>query len=93
MIENELKNYGKADIRGSRWIQIYARRPLEVYYLGIDKCVPIIESEKKNNIQYETKSSVSNDLITNVLHYASYILNKPYTQDFNHQQPMILIGV
>ncbi len=64
MIENELKNYGKADIRGSRWIQIYARRPLrEVYYLGIDKCVPIIESEKKNNIQYET-SSVSNDLIT-----------------------------
>ncbi|EAY3691417.1 AAA family ATPase, partial [Salmonella enterica subsp. enterica serovar Infantis] len=62
MIENELKNYGKADIRGSRWIQIYARRPLrEVYYLGIDKCVPIIESEKKNNIQYET-SSVSNDL-------------------------------
>ena len=36
----------------------------EVYYLGvIDKCVPIIESEKNNNIQYET-SSVSNDLIT-----------------------------
>ncbi|EFE3358115.1 ATP-binding protein [Escherichia coli] len=48
MIENELKNYGKADIRGSRWIQIYARRPLrEVYYLGIDKCVPIIESENE----------------------------------------------
>lgn len=42
MIENELKNYGKADIRGSRWIQIYARRPLrEVYYLGIDKCVHV----------------------------------------------------
>ena len=86
MIENELKNYGKADIRGSRWIQIYARRPLrEVYYLGIDKCVPIIESEK-NNIQYET-SSVSNDLITNILHYASYILNKPYTSFNQHQQP------
>ncbi|ELT2593274.1 AAA family ATPase, partial [Salmonella enterica subsp. enterica serovar Infantis] len=95
MIENELKNYGKADIRGSRWIQIYARRPLrEVYYLGIDKCVPIIESEKKNNIQYET-SSVSNDLITNILHYASYILNKPYTSFNQHQQPngKILIGV
>lgn len=95
MIENELKNYGKADVRGSRWIQIYARRPLrEVYYLGIDKCVPIIESEKKNNIQYET-SSVSNDLITNILHYASYILNKPYTSFNQHQQPngKILIGV
>ncbi|EHH5679685.1 ATP-binding cassette domain-containing protein [Escherichia coli] len=95
MIKNELKNYGKADVRGSRWIQIYARRPLrEVYYLGIDKCVPIIESEKKNNIQYET-SSVSNDLITNILHYASYILNKPYTSFNQHQQPngKILIGV
>ncbi|EGK0466126.1 AAA family ATPase, partial [Salmonella enterica subsp. enterica serovar Infantis] len=61
---------------------------------GIDKCVPIIESEKKNNIQYET-SSVSNDLITNILHYASYILNKPYTSFNQHQQPngKILIGV
>ncbi|MFP1455911.1 hypothetical protein ACLB1O_30610 [Escherichia coli] len=49
---------------------------------------------KKNNIQYET-SSVSNDLITNILHYASYILNKPYTSFNQHQQPngKILIGV
>ncbi|UPZ08721.1 hypothetical protein [Escherichia coli] len=58
MIENELKNYGKADVRGSRWIQIYARRPLrEVYYLGIDKCVPIIESEKR--IIFSMKPAVS----------------------------------
>lgn len=58
MIENELKNYGKADIRGSRWIQIYARRPLrEVYYLGIDKCVHIIESEK--GIIFSMKPAVS----------------------------------
>ncbi|ENW9632246.1 hypothetical protein MLV81_19070 [Escherichia coli] len=28
MIENELNNYEKADVRGSRWIKIYARRPL-----------------------------------------------------------------
>uniref|UniRef100_UPI0022E0B570 AAA family ATPase n=1 Tax=Escherichia coli TaxID=562 RepID=UPI0022E0B570 len=35
------------------------------------------------------------DLITNILHYASYILNKPYTSFNQHQQPngKILIGV
>lgn len=95
VVANEIKNYGKADTRGSRWIQIYARRPLrEVYYLGIDKCVPIIESEKKNNIHYET-SSKSSDVITQILNSASHILNKNYTSFNEHQQPngKVLIGV
>lgn len=31
----------------ARWTPIYARRPKrEVYYIGIDKCVPMIELEK-----------------------------------------------
>lgn len=87
LIENEIKNYGKSDNRGSRWIQIYARRPMrEVYYLGIDKCVPMIESEKNNNVKYET-SNVSSDLITTMLAKASYILNKRYTSFNHHEKP------
>ncbi|MBL0878738.1 AAA family ATPase [Serratia ureilytica] len=87
LTENEIKNYGKADYRGSRWIQIYARRPMrEVYYLGIDKCVPMIESEKNNNVKYET-SSVNNALINTILTKASYILNKRYTSFNHHQKP------
>ncbi|MGV3979035.1 AAA family ATPase [Citrobacter freundii] len=87
LIENENKNYGKSDNRGSRWVQIYARRPMrEVYYLGIDKCVPMIESEKNNNVKYET-SNVSSDLITTMLAKASYILNKRYTSFNQHQKP------
>ncbi|HAE8194444.1 TPA: AAA family ATPase [Salmonella enterica subsp. enterica serovar Vietnam] len=87
LIDNEIKNYGKAGDRGSRWIQIYARRPMrEVYYLGIDKCVPMIESEKKNNVKYVT-SNVSNALITTILGKASYILNKRYTSFNHHQKP------
>ncbi|EJL92507.1 AAA family ATPase [Pantoea sp. GM01] len=87
LIENEIKNYGKAENRGSRWIQIYARRPMrEVYYLGIDKCVPMIESEKNNNVKYET-SNVSSALITMMLNKASYILNKRYTSFNHHQKP------
>lgn len=87
LVENEIKNYGKANNRGSRWIQIYARRPMrEVYYLGIDKCVPMIESEKDNNVKYET-SNVNNALIITMLEKASYILNKRYTSFNHHQKP------
>ncbi len=87
LIENETKNYAKADYRGSRWIQIYARRPMrEVYYLGIDKCVPMIESERNNNVKYET-NNVANALITTMLHKASYILNKRYTSFNHHRKP------
>lgn len=90
LIENESKNYGKSDNRGSRWVQIYARRPMrEVYYLGIDKCVPMIESEKNNNVKYET-NNVSSDLITAMLANASYILNKQYTSFNQHQNPTVL---
>lgn len=95
LIENDEKSYGKADAVGSRWIQIYARRPLrEVYYLGIEKCVPIIESEKKNNIKYET-SNVSSDFIDLLLRKSSHVLNKPYTSFNHHKQPngKFFIGV
>lgn len=95
LIEDEIKSYGKSGNRGSRWTQIYARRPMrEVYYLGIDKCVPMIESEKNNNVKYET-SNVSNDLITTILTKASYILNKRYTSFNHHQKPngLTFIGV
>lgn len=87
LIENENKNYGKSNNRGSRWVQIYARRPMrEVYYLGIDKCVPMIESEKNNNVKYET-NNVSSVEITAMLAKASYILNKRYTSFNQHQKP------
>ncbi|BBV41351.1 AAA family ATPase [Citrobacter portucalensis] len=84
---NEVKHYGKAEDIGSRWVQIYARRPMrEVYYLGIDKCVPMIESETKNTVQYET-NNVSSTLITSILINASFILNKEYTCFNRHQKP------
>jgi len=95
LIENDKKSYGKADALGSRWIQIYARRPLrEIYYLGIEKCVPMIESEKKYNIKYET-SNVSSDVINLLLIKASHVLNKTYTSFNHHRQPngKFFIGV
>jgi len=79
--------YGKAEPAGSRWLEIYARRPeREVYYLGIDKCVPMIESEKKGKVKYVT-SSLSDDVSNLVRENASAILNKKYSSLNNHVQP------
>ncbi|EBZ5665786.1 ATP/GTP-binding protein, partial [Klebsiella pneumoniae] len=79
--------YGKSEPAGSRWLEIYARRPeREVYYLGIDKCVPMIESEKKGKVKYVT-SSLSDDISILVRTNASFILNKEYSSLNSHTQP------
>lgn len=80
-------NYGKAEPAGSRWLEIYARRPeREVYYLGIDKCVPMIESEKKGKVKYIT-SALSDDISNLVRVNASFILSKEYVTLNSHTQP------
>lgn len=64
-----------------RWSPKYDRRPKrDVFYIGIDKCVPLIESEKKHSkINYSTRS-ISNEVIDNILSNASYVLNKNYSR-------------
>lgn len=55
----------------SRWKPIYARRPKrELFYIGIDKCVPMIELEKKQaKINYAT-NEVDEELFTHILQKA-----------------------
>ena len=52
----------------SRWKPIYARQPKrDLFYIGIDKCVPMIEMEKKQaKINYAT-SEVAEDIFTIIL--------------------------
>ncbi|ENP8324410.1 AAA family ATPase [Vibrio vulnificus] len=63
----------------SRWKPIYARQPKrDLFYIGIDKCVPMIEMEKKQaKINYAT-SEVAEDVFTTILQKASLILNRKY---------------
>lgn len=72
------REYRKTQVR---WTPRYANRfKREVYYIGIDKCVPMIESEKKQSkITYATQALQSSQ-ITSILEKASYILNKRYIQ-------------
>jgi len=75
--ENVEQIYGKSS---DRWKPIYKRRPTRnVYYFGVDSCVPLIETERRNvKINYSTKN-VSEDIITTILKEASYCLNRQYT--------------
>ena len=75
--ENIVQPYGKSS---DRWKPIYKRRPTRnIYYFGVDSCVPLIEAEKRNvKVNYST-NNVSEDIITTILEKASYCLNRQYT--------------
>lgn len=82
---NVLKNYKKTDVR---WTPIYARRPeRNVIYIGIDKCVPMIESETKQaKINYSTET-IAEEIITTILLKASLVLNRHYSSYNIHTAP------
>jgi AAA15 family ATPase/GTPase len=75
--ESVEKTYGKSS---DRWKPIYKRRPTRnVHYFGVDRCVPLIEVEKRNvKINYST-SQVSEEIIKTILDKASFCLNRKYT--------------
>ncbi|WP_226019898.1 AAA family ATPase [Serratia symbiotica] len=77
----EEEAFGKADENGSRWTKIYARCPFrEIYYIGIDSCVPMIKSGKvkgSSKINYVT-TVLEGAQENNLLEKASDVLNKKY---------------
>ncbi len=77
-IHNEVtRQYKKTLVR---WTPRYANRPKrDLYYIGIDKCVPMIESEKKQaKINYST-TVVTEEIIVSILEKASIVLNRRYS--------------
>ncbi|MCY1419967.1 AAA domain, putative AbiEii toxin, Type IV TA system [compost metagenome] len=63
-----------------RWSPRYENRPRrDVFYIGIDKCVPLIESEKRQvKVNYSTIQK-TDDGVEWVLKKASHVLNKRYS--------------
>jgi AAA15 family ATPase/GTPase len=72
----------------TRWMPVYARQPKrELFYIGIDKCVPMIETEKKQTkINYST-NEVAEDVFVIILQKASQILNRRYLKYNVHTTP------
>lgn len=80
-----LRAYSKAD----RWKPRYdARPPRNVYYIGINTCVPEIEIEKSISM-IRLNGRLLNDRISNLIkRNAEYILNRTYDEynDFTRRQ-------
>lgn len=76
-IQNEITEFRK---NTDRWMPKYARRPYrDICYIGIDKCVPMIESETKSTrINYST-TNIAEQIVLTMLEKASYVLNRQYT--------------
>ena len=78
-----------------RWAPRYDARPVrDVYYIGIDSCVPDIERESQTSfIDYQT--SVSDDRnAAKIVQAAAYILNKDYDQlNYHKTKNKKLLGV
>lgn len=75
-ISSNTRKFKKTQIR---WTPRYANRPIrDSFFIGIDKCVPMIEKEKKQaRINYSTEQ-VSLQTVQQILQKASFILNKSY---------------
>lgn len=73
------ENVKTAYEKTSRWTPKYARQPKrDLFYIGIDKCVPMIELEKKQaKINYAT-NEVDEHVFNIILQKASQILNRKY---------------
>lgn len=89
---NNVEIYTKAS---DRWAPRYAKRPKrDLIYIGIDKCVPMIESEKRQTrINYKTTQVTEDDVLL-ILERASYIIDRTYTALNRHTaQGREFIGV
>lgn len=92
MHNNSIREYSKAS---DRWAPRYAKRPKrDLTYIGIDKCVPMIELEKRQaRINYET-TQVTESVVLSILDEASFILDKKYTAfNLHNAQGREFIGV
>lgn len=78
-----------------RWAPHYANRPQrDTYFIGIETCVPEIESERQTSyIDYKT--SIANERnIDKIIQSASYILNKNYDHlNYHKTKKKELLGV
>lgn len=72
------RTYSKAY---DRWSPRYNDRPKRnVYYIGIDSCLPEIEKKTETTRIKYTSSNRDDRISLKVLSYAAYILNKDYDQ-------------
>lgn len=90
--DNSTRTYSKTR---DRWTPRYAERPKrDLIYIGINKCVPMIESENRQvRINYQT-TQITEAIVLDILKKASFVLDRDYTAFNQHNaQGKKFIGV
>lgn len=74
------RNYSKAS---DRWMPRHMNRPeRDVYFVGLETCVPAIELERKESLIALTTQQLTDDVSNLIRTKAGYILNRDY-QEYN----------
>lgn len=79
----------------SRWAPDYSTRPIrDIFYLGIDSCLPEIEKQKRSTFFHYSTKELDDRISKKIIEKASYILNKDYFILTKHETgKRSLIGV
>lgn len=79
-IENH-QNKNRVYKKGKRWTRYEDRPYREIYFLGIDICVPQIELEKKTSqIKIEKDKSKKSEFDSDLIRDICYVMNKKYDE-------------
>lgn len=84
---NEQKNIERLYSKVDRWKPRYDDRPQrDVYFIGIDTCVPEIEVEKSESlINFSTRNLIE-QIENTIKSKAAYILNRTYSEYNKHRR-------
>lgn len=65
-----------------RWSPKYSRRPLrEIFYIGINSCVPDMEKEtRKSKLQLLEQVLPNDDIVEKIKRILSYVMNRSYDE-------------
>lgn len=79
----------------NRWSPRYVDRPKrDVYYIGIETCIPEIEKERQQSFIKFSKDIMDDEITNKVVEDASYVLNKDYISlTTNKTKKKELLGV
>lgn len=92
-LQKDIKREYKKGV--NRWSPRYVDRPKrDVYYLGIETCIPEIEKERQQSFIKFSKDVMDDETTKKVVRDASYVLNKDYTNlTANKTKKKELLGV
>lgn len=68
-----------------RWAPSYSTRPRrDVFYIGIDTCLPEIERKRRNTYIFYTTRAMEDRISNKIIRKSAYVLDKDYSELLEH---------